>query len=469
MVDYIFTVSTFVSVILILIPLGFHIQLRNSGAILMTMWISITNFILFVNSILWADDLEDKAPTWCYITPPIYVAAHVGLMASITCMIYNLYSYVEYPTIITEVYKRRQIYTELFISIVMPFVLTALGYLVFKNKYSIRPILGCFLQAHSSWLYILLLGIWPVIISGIGCYLAARTSYTILKKRLEIQALLTYCESGLNASRFYRLVLFCITFLILALPATLLTVLGNLNNGLLPYDFYEVHKNWNTIMRFTAETGGLSVLDYAKPLTGLFVFLFFGTGQDAMNSYRKFGLSIKLDKIFPCCFRERTISPTDTASPNSKTYNGKMMTSVPKQANFDLTSGIKFNIEGIDTTTIMSITNHRDDDDFDYDHKINYSSSTLAVNSSYNNTIVASTPTSYRSHFYERNDDNLNHIDDLLAVYPPDIAISRSHNSNIGEEDYNNNNANYHRESGIDNLPGTSSDTFDIENVFPAQ
>ncbi|CAH1759883.1 4273_t:CDS:2 [Entrophospora sp. SA101] len=233
----------------------------------------------------------------------------------------------------------------------MPFVLTALGYLVFKNKYSIRPILGCFLQAHSSWLYILLLGIWPVIISGIGCYLAARTSYTILKKRLEIQALLTYCESGLNASRFYRLVLFCITFLILALPATLLTVLGNLNNGLLPYDFYEVHKNWNTIMRFTAETGGLSVLDYAKPLTGLFVFLFFGTGQDAMNSY------------------------------------------------------------------------------------------------------LASTPTSYRSHFYERNDDNLNHIDDLLAVYPPDIAISRSHNSNIGEEDYNNNNANYHRESGIDNLP----------------
>ncbi|CAJ0875530.1 12755_t:CDS:2, partial [Entrophospora sp. SA101] len=403
MVDYIFTVSTFVSVILILIPLGFHIQLRNSGAILMTMWISITNFILFVNSILWADDLEDKAPTWCYITPPIYVAAHVGLMASITCMIYNLYSYVEYPTIITEVYKRRQIYTELFISIVMPFVLTALGYLVFKNKYSIRPILGCFLHAHSRWLYILLLGIWPVIISGIGCYLAARTSYTILKKRLEIQALLTYCESGLNASRFYRLVLFCITFLILALPATLLTVLGNLNNGLLPYDFYEVHKNWNTIMRFTAETGGLSVLDYAKPLTGLFVFLFFGTGQDAMNSYRKFGLSIKLDKIFPCCFRERTISPTDT------------------------------------------------------------------VNSSYNNTIVASTPTSYRSHFYERNDDNLNHIDDLLAVYPPDIAISRSHNSNIGEEDYNNNNANYHRESGIDNLPGTSSDTFDIENVFPAQ
>nr|CAG8497216.1 13496_t:CDS:2 [Entrophospora candida] len=411
MVDYIFTASTFVSVILILIPLGFHIQLRNSGAILMTVWISITNFILFVNSILWADDLEDKAPAWCYITPPIYVAAHLGLMASITCMIYNLYSYVEYPTIITEVYKRRQIYTELFISIVMPVVLTALGYLVFKNKYSIRPILGCFLQAHSSWLYIVLLGIWPVIISGIGCYLAARTSYTILKKRLEIQALLTYCESGLNASRFYRLVLFCITFLILAFPATLLTALGNLNNGLLPYDFYEVHKNWNTITRFTAETGGLSVLDYAKPLTGLFVFLFFGTGQDAMNSYRKFGLSIKLDKIFPCCFRERTISPTDTASPNSKTYNDGHRTP-SEQANFDLT-----------------------------------------INSSYNNTIVASTPTSFRSHFYERNDDNLNHIDDLLAVYPPDITISRSHNSNIGEEDYNNNNANYHRESGTDNLP----------------
>src|SRR6185369_7335442 len=113
-------------------------------------------------------------PVWCYITPPIYVAANWGLLASITCMIYNLYSYIQHPTIVTEVVKRKKVFIEVLFSVIIPFMFTALGYLVFEDKYSIRPVLGCFLQSHNDWLYIVLIGIWPVIISGIGCYLAGK-------------------------------------------------------------------------------------------------------------------------------------------------------------------------------------------------------------------------------------------------------------------------------------------------------
>src|SRR2546430_17602501 len=124
MPDYLFTASTFLSVILSLIPLGFHIQLGNSSAILMTMWVALTNSILFVNSVLWANDLNDKAPVWCYITPPIYVASNWGLLASITCMIYNLYSYIQHPTIITEMVRRKKLFVEILVTIIMPFMFT---------------------------------------------------------------------------------------------------------------------------------------------------------------------------------------------------------------------------------------------------------------------------------------------------------------------------------------------------------
>ncbi|CAG8683990.1 10628_t:CDS:2 [Cetraspora pellucida] len=357
MADYLFTFSALLAVLLCIIPGIFHIQTRNWGAILMTFWVILTNTILFINSILWADDLDDKAPIYCVISSPLYVGSNFGLLASITCMIYTLHSYVSNPIILTERVRKRQAVRILLITILVPAIFVGLYFIIQTNKYGIKPILGCFSPAHSDILFFLLDGIWPVIISLIGCYYAARTSYSIIKKRLEIKSLLTYTESGLSTNKFYRLVLFCVTFLLFSFPASLITFFSNvaMADGKIEFNLFD--RKFNTVPKYN---------------------------NDAMHAYRKWGRMIHLDSFFSC-FRERPdeYSPTRTlrSFQNSSSHAPKSLNSqkhsigdvkIPfprdtfsghekshnllftdghrtptEQAQFDLTSGIHFSLDDI--------------------------------------------------------------------------------------------------------------------------
>ncbi|RGB42241.1 pheromone A receptor-domain-containing protein [Rhizophagus diaphanus] len=417
--DLMFTISTGLAVILCIIPGIFHLQTRNYGAIFMTMWVFIANFITFVNSILWPDYeiLEDKAEIWCLVfASPFYLAAGFGLLGSATCTIYTMYSYVASPIILTIQVKKRQALIAFVITVVIPFILTGLSYIIQTAKYSIRPILGCANVHQQNWFFFVVNNMWPPIIAIVGCYYAGLTSYAIIKKRIEIKSLLAYNESGINTSYYYRLVLFCVTYLIFALPAALLNTFSNLLEGFVPFDMSE--RNWHSITRFPGENHGVTFVDYAKPLSGFILFIFFGTGQEAVLTYKKWLVAAKLDKIFCCLFP----SNIDDQSRNNSNINGnigtlrsfqgqssfgkhsvprtprtprtprsprsrqsisddspKIITPPPKamidkekksgmknilyltghrtpseQAAFDLTSGLRMNIDGIETRTVIN-------------------------------------------------------------------------------------------------------------------
>ncbi|CAG8575460.1 24959_t:CDS:2 [Dentiscutata erythropus] len=361
MIDYFFTTSTLLAVLLCIIPGIFHIQTRNWGAILMTFWVIVTNTILFINSILWGNDLDDKAPIYCLISSPLYVGANFGLLASITCMIHTLHSYVSNPVILTVRVRKKQTTRILLITILVPMIFMGLYYIIQTNKYEIRPILGCYSPAHADWLFLLVDGIWPTIISIIGCYyagnvlflftcsplysrdysysqvitvhyshvitvhlLTARTSYSIIKKRLEIKSLLTYTESGLSTNKFYRLVLFCITFLLFSFPASVITLFSNIAmlHGTVELNLFD--KNYNIVTRVNS---GIAFFDYAKPLSGFFIFIFFGTGQDAIDTYKRWGRIIHLDSFIPC-FRERPNEFSPTGSLRS--FQNSSVSHIPK-------------------------------------------------------------------------------------------------------------------------------------------
>ncbi|CAG8456891.1 11427_t:CDS:2 [Funneliformis mosseae] len=500
--DIMFTASTGLAVLLCVVPGIFHVQTRNYGAIFMTIWIILSNFIIFVNSLLWPDpiNLEDKAEIWCLISSPIYVATHFGLLASITCMIYTLYSYVAYPVILTETVKRRGAIRDFIISIVMPLIFMGLFYLVQKRKYSIRPVLGCFSPAQINWVFIIINNIWPPIISLIGCYYSGMTAYAIIKKRLEIQSLLRHNESGLSSSKFYRLVFFCITFLIFALPAALLNFFSNILDGIEPYDMYKNRLYYNDIEKFPGETNGVTFVDYAKPLAGFFVFIFFGTGQDAMTAYGKWLKLLKLDKVFGFCIISRYLSRKDDETSTSysgtlrsfqsnstsynsnntnekqpqlpkksfrksETFNTKHILPPPnvliskekkisfknilflnghrtpsEQAAFDLTSGLKIRIDGIDTQTVIDEvdedihllipTHHQkgihetlqvendNDDDFGTNRYVeNYESDDLTDSSTLENSVSLKEITQIQSLSFG-DIGSVSHIDHLLSVYP---------------------------------------------------
>jgi pheromone a factor receptor len=173
--DLMFTFSSGLAIILCIIPGILHVQSKNYGAIFMTMWVTIVNFITFVNSLLWPDYyiLEDKAVIWCMVfASPFYAAANFGLLASATCTIYTMYSYVASPIILTIQVKKRQALITFVITVIIPFILVGLGYIVQLYKYGIRPILGCSSVPQQNWFFFVINNMWPPIIAIIGCYYA---------------------------------------------------------------------------------------------------------------------------------------------------------------------------------------------------------------------------------------------------------------------------------------------------------
>jgi hypothetical protein len=169
-------------------------------------------------------------------------------------------------------------------------------------------------------------------------------------------------------------------------------------------------RDLNAVARFPGENLGVTFVDYAKPLSGFILFIFFGTGQEALSTYKKWAIAAKLDKVF-CFLSSNSVDDVQSRNPSSntlRTYQGqssfgkqstprtprtprtqttqplnsndsKIITPPPKvmidkdkksglknilyltghrtpseQAAFDLTSGLRMNIDGIDTRTVIN-------------------------------------------------------------------------------------------------------------------
>ncbi|CAG8483034.1 440_t:CDS:2 [Ambispora gerdemannii] len=295
MADYIFTVFSILAVIFALIPSPIHIQNQNWGAIFMTFWVVITNFTNFVNSIIWANTIYDDKPYteyWCRITTVLYLASGYGLVLSIVCMVYTLSTYVRNAIILSEHEKRRQ-----------------------NHKYSIRLLLGCYAPSYPTLATVFVNLMWPLIFSLFGAYYAVLTGYHIVRKQLELQQLLRLKKT--SKSKFYRLVFFCVTLLLLMLPASAYMLVLNAKQKLYPYDYKMIKENFGIIT--TNHVAPFTLFEYFKPLTAFALFIFFGNGEDANAQYAKWGKAMGLDKVFGCCFSHNSGNKKSTKFPSSPT------------------------------------------------------------------------------------------------------------------------------------------------------
>ena len=54
--------------LLLLVPLPLHIRTRNTGALLLLGWLLCGDIVVFVNSILFWNSIDNVAPVWCDIS-----------------------------------------------------------------------------------------------------------------------------------------------------------------------------------------------------------------------------------------------------------------------------------------------------------------------------------------------------------------------------------------------------------------
>lgn len=123
------------------------------------------------------------------------------------------------------------------------------------------------------------------------------------KYRRDFSSIINSSSSNLTKSRFKRL-FFMSSFLILVcLPVQLYLLHENSAYQLSPYDWSAIHgPHWSDIVKIPS--GGTVYYDeWIHIAVGFAVFIFFGLGKEAVNSYRDWLLKAGAGKIFPSLHR----------------------------------------------------------------------------------------------------------------------------------------------------------------------
>jgi len=331
-------ILAFPSWILCIPPLYWHFSQGNVAAGSLILWMTMLNFFNSINPLIWP---RDNVLEWwngnglCDIEVHIKVCAVVATTSCAAVIARKLAGVMDTRNITVAPSRNTRI-TERVLEVWwcwgFPLVLTALYYIAQPSRYFIFAISGCVAAYDTSWPSIIVSWMWGPITTFVGAFYAGkliaptalsmkliRTSGLLILRlfryRREFHRLVA--ARNTTKSRFLRLFLMAILFITLFLPYTLyiLYVLASTVED--PYDWNLIHgPNWNVIIKVPTQ-GGVRFDIWAEIATGYLLFLLFGTGTDAHNTYKRMLCAFGLGKIFPGLY---VMHGSGSSTPSSVTF-----------------------------------------------------------------------------------------------------------------------------------------------------
>ncbi|KAI9677432.1 MAG: a-factor receptor [Caeruleum heppii] len=293
------------SVVLAVPPFAWHIKNRNVAACSLIAWISLINFFVFINALIWPTDYTSR--WWdgvglCDIEVKLTWASSVGASGSLACIMRNLAKVmdVERATINpSRAQRRRNLILDLLWCFACPIYIMIADYFVQSNRYYIFTISGCTPAIDNSWVAIILVLIWAPLLCLVESYYCVLVIARLRKYRQQFSVILSSTNSNMNRSRFLRLFIIATTLLLIFLPLQLYVFAVNLSFPKHPYSFKELHgPQWSHIIM--VPTGGQIIFDrWIRVASGFLLFIFFGIGGDALDLYRNWLVVLGVARLFP--------------------------------------------------------------------------------------------------------------------------------------------------------------------------
>ncbi|KAK3701834.1 a-factor receptor [Vermiconidia calcicola] len=363
---------SFIFLLLILPPMFWHFRNRNIGATILVAWVVTLLLFTFVNALLWpSDDISNwyNGGGLCDFEVKIQVASQVAFPASLACILRALAAVLDTDraTLIqSKAQRRRNYFIDLTWCIGFPLLQMFLHYIVQTHRYYVYGISGCVPAVSLSWVTILLMVVPPATWTLVDAYYAVLILVRLYRYRISFNAILAI--SNTTKSRFLRLYVICILWILGAIPVEIYTVYFNIETlAKEPYSWSSTHdpEAWKQIIMIPS--GGQVVYDRWIWLTcGVVVFVFFGLGREALAMYRTGLLAVGFGKIFPTLrpdhrgsttatissysskakmlFKSRTSTSTWTSSTNNSYTMSSSALASPKKTAFlgsiDETSGV---------------------------------------------------------------------------------------------------------------------------------
>ncbi|KAF8892769.1 pheromone A receptor-domain-containing protein [Mucidula mucida] len=321
--NWLFTLFSFLGLVLVILPLPWHLQAWNVGTCAYMIWTAIGCFITFISSIAWNGRYRDMAPVWCDISmfalyfrescidepllaTHIMVGLIVAIPVSMLCISRRLYYIASLDPLKRTIKQRRgELIFDLCLCILVPIAQGVVAYIPQGQRYVIYENIDCHSVVVNTWVALLLVSSWPVVLGFISAVYSVLNLILFRKRQKTFDRMLS-AHRGLTAGRYTRLMFIAIADIIFKVPITLYVFCMNAAS-LVPWiSWEETHFAFNVIYVYPAvvwqtRTGfalEVEVERYLFPFSALIFFITIGLTGEARGHYRR-----ALDAVLPSCGR----------------------------------------------------------------------------------------------------------------------------------------------------------------------
>nr|AWT57999.1 Pheromone receptor [Lentinula edodes] len=292
-----FPIFAFLAFVLSVIPLPWHFQAWNSGTCAFMIWVGCFCLVLFVNSLIWADNAINSVPVWCDISSQIIAGAGVGIPASTLCISRRLYRITSTQIVsYTRDDKRRAIYEDIAIAAGLPLLVLILHMIVQPHRFDIFEEYGCSPATYNTLPSYFLFYMWPILIGLVSLVYSSLTLRTFYMRRIQFSLILA-SNNSINPSRYLRLMLLALMDIMCTIPLGIYIIYVDLKGlPLVPwvswddthFDFGRVVLVPAVIWRSNPENVVAIQLNRWVPVVCAFVFFaLFGFAEEAMKNYKR--------------------------------------------------------------------------------------------------------------------------------------------------------------------------------------
>ncbi|EGN92606.1 hypothetical protein SERLA73DRAFT_127332 [Serpula lacrymans var. lacrymans S7.3] len=285
--------GAFIGAVLVLIPLPWHWRARNIGTLAIIAWLFVMNMIYFVNTIVWAGNVNNPAPVWCDITTKLIIGANTALPIATMCVCKHLelVSSTRRVSLDSRDKKRRIIFDSI-MCFGLPLIFMALHYVVQGHRFDIIENFGCQPATYYSIPGVMIVWVPPLFFSVATLVYASIALSHFIRRRMCFAAHLQNSNSALTTNRYLRLMIMAVTEMVWGTALTSFNMYGNVSPGLRPWiSWANVHSNFSRVALYgfieipAPLLSQMFLFWWAMPASAFIFFLFFGFGEEARKEY----------------------------------------------------------------------------------------------------------------------------------------------------------------------------------------
>ncbi|KAH9954953.1 GPCR fungal pheromone mating factor [Russula dissimulans] len=292
--NQLYTVFSFVGFVVSFIPLYWHLEAWNVGTCLNMIWTGLGCLIQCINSIVWNNNMIDKAPVYCDIAIRIQIGLNVAISACSLCINRRLYKIATAKVaVITATEKRRAMLIDLLIGLGIPILQIIVAYVVSGRRYIIFEDFGPYIFIVNTPPAYYLFHAWPVAIGCVSFVYSCETIYILYKRSRQFRQLLSFGQ-GINRGRYFRLMVFSSVDAFGSIPLATYVLVSDVKSGVVPWKSWAyTHRHYSDIIQIPAsewkngpDAIWLEMFRWVIVACAFVFFAFFGFGDEAFKHYR---------------------------------------------------------------------------------------------------------------------------------------------------------------------------------------